>query len=126
MDHLLCDSYYKLSDQLIMNNRKRSTYISSPAKSRLHTKRRKSAFWTNAKRFFQTYKTALLVIVILLLITTIIQLTYTYTIGKSENIIQEIIITDESVQMYDNKEFYSFVRQELHGKNIVMLKAKNG
>lgn len=59
-----------------------------------------------------------------MLITTIVQLSYAYTIWKPENSIQEVTFTDESLQMYDNKDLYEFIRTELKWKNIIMLRLK--
>lgn len=109
-----------------MNNLKRSAYISSPAKKRLVRKRRKSPFWGNVRRFLTVYKTSVLVVIILILLCVIVRLIYGFTIGKSENIIREIVFTDEDLQMYDNKDIYTFIREQLYYKNAVVLKMKNG
>lgn len=109
-----------------MSTHKRSAYISSPARKRLPKKRRNSHFWSKTKRFFVNYKTIILIGIIVLLITTIIKLIFAYTIGKQENIISEVLFTDESVQMYDDKDMYNTIRENLYGENIILLKLHNG
>lgn len=104
-------------------NRRTRTYISSPARRRLPKKRRKaSGIWPKAKKFFTTYKTLLLIAIIVGLIVTIAKLMFAYTIGKPENTIQEIIFSDESVQQYDDKDMYAFMRETLSDENIILLK----
>lgn len=109
-----------------MSNWKRTAYISSPARTRLPHRRGKSHFWANAKKFFRNNKTALLVLLIIILVVMIWRFTYNSTLGKPANIIHEIVFTDEDLQVYDNKELYTFIREQLVGRNVVSLKLKNG
>lgn len=47
---------------------------------------------------------------------------FAYTIGKAENTIQEVIFSDESVQRYDDKDMYKFMRDSFAGENIILMK----
>ena len=112
-NYILCHSTYKLSSHLIMYQGSTSTYISSPHSRNLPKKRRKSVFFPHAKKFFQTYKSALLVLTIIILIGIIVHFIYSFTIGKETNIIRTATFTDEAIEQYHNINLYTYIRNLL-------------